>query len=823
MAGLTLKGLLGGGSPKTGAYSGGLHQEEAALQSARKMSIFDGVQSNYRLPGKPSSSEWTEEDQAAYRLAHIQGAAKTMGGVGRFGRDLLASVPGGALGLATGLAGTARGSRLGGLQGALSGFQEGFNAIPGNQLAMEHLEGAGADLRARGVNPYAVAGMEVFTPGPGELAAVSGAAARGGRRVAMPHAIYNQQPTAGQANAVTQAPNLRNLDNAEALTVARTGRHLKLGDEGFIGGPEGVATADQLLEMRRHYDSLIEDGAILGADWYTRQRAAFRAIGGEDPTTEVDVSSIFSAQASPQNQTTFHIRDRNAYMHGMSGEVRGKTEAQAKKSWLVREGGLSLDTPKTGIYGQAGDPSRPLPSVGVNDIHQGRAFGYKKAEGAFTAAQHRFLDYEGVLAAERANAQALGGRTDWTPTSVQAAAWVAQKGKTDFARGLFPTLAASKENAAKTVGDYFEKQSMHTPYEGAPLSGIGHEADPGDLNWTNPDTGKDIIHEEIGFGATPDQATTGVWVDPDTKAVELNPSVSPSPLVDIRNKGGRHISPEDLSAIRGGESVRGLVDVQAISGYGSVFPAGAPGVKLGDVNAAHITGTGPLSQQQTGALASVTEAHGFGGDAGFTAPWGTRSGVGVKTWSDFGYSQSKGWNSPDPDKWPKKLGKKKRDKRIAQQQAHRSKTIRKNLPAFQKALTDAGIPGEVQAGVWQGGHVDRTELIKEVGTGNATRAMLDDIANMTEATRKRLTTSREIREQVGERLRRDADQAELDGVNVREDFQKLREIIHNDPNWYETLILAVQDGEYLPAIVLPLVGLGVVAAAQPEPSGPPPL
>jgi len=138
------------------------------------MPLFDGFTPPRHLtPSEPDPLlEWTGEDQAAYRLAHIQGAAETMGGLARHGRDLLASAPGGAAGIATGLAGAARGSRLGGLQGALSGFQTGYNQVPGNEMAAEHLGQSTGALSRRGVSPYTLAGMDVYTPGPGELAAM---------------------------------------------------------------------------------------------------------------------------------------------------------------------------------------------------------------------------------------------------------------------------------------------------------------------------------------------------------------------------------------------------------------------------------------------------------------------------------------------------------------------------------------------------------------------------------------------------------------------------------------------------------------------------
>lgn len=53
----------------------------------------------------------------------------------------------------------------------------------------------------------------------------------------------------------------------------------------------------------------------------------------------------------------------------------------------------------------------------------------QNSTGAFSTQEHRFLDHETVLAVDRANQKKLGGRSDWTAPELQAAAWIAAKGK----------------------------------------------------------------------------------------------------------------------------------------------------------------------------------------------------------------------------------------------------------------------------------------------------------------------------------------------------------------------------------------------------------
>ena len=75
----------------------------------------------------------------------------------------------------------------------------------------------------------------------------------------------------------------------------------------------------------------------------------------------------------------------------------------------------------------------PEPTTGTNDIWHARGFGYTNKDGgtfsrALSAQEHRFLDYETMLAVARARDRNLGGRSDWKAGEIQAAPWVAGKG-----------------------------------------------------------------------------------------------------------------------------------------------------------------------------------------------------------------------------------------------------------------------------------------------------------------------------------------------------------------------------------------------------------
>ena len=91
----------------------------------------------------------------------------------------------------------------------------------------------------------------------------------------------------------------------------------------------------------------------------------------------------------------------------------------------------------------------------------------RKGDVSLTAPQHKFMDYETALAADRANQTGVGGKTDWTGEQIQAAPWVQQKalsaaGPTPDPRRRLPRAFAE---ANKTAPDFFEKHAANATYE----------------------------------------------------------------------------------------------------------------------------------------------------------------------------------------------------------------------------------------------------------------------------------------------------------------------------------------------------------------------
>jgi len=92
--------------------------------------------------------------------------------------------------------------------------------------------------------------------------------------------------------------------------------------------------------------------------------------------------------------------------------------------------------------------------IARNNILRGHSFGYKMDDEEFSHQEYRFMDYETVLAVDRANQRNLGGRSDWTPPELQAMASLSSKGRELFAKNpekYGNDLQEAMREAAKTV------------------------------------------------------------------------------------------------------------------------------------------------------------------------------------------------------------------------------------------------------------------------------------------------------------------------------------------------------------------------------------
>lgn len=582
------------------------------------------------------------------------------------------------------------------------------------------------------------------------------------------------------------APDLRTMSTEDAIRTAAGEPHLiAKADGGFVGGPKSVQTLDDLAGMRAGFDSKVAAGAP-GADWYDRARGGNIELAGADPARQRLLSqeeALWSAQANPDTNLNFTLQGHNAYEGGAPAELV-RTGQQARTYRTARDAGKDIPLgEKTGVYAQHLDPTQPPATTGTNDIWHGRVMGYDDQPGGWNSQQHRFMDYETMLAVQRANQAGLGGRTNWTAGEIQAAPWVAEKGASLAARsGGRKSLDEGLNEATKTYPDYFDKYTAFATHEDQPYANSGHL--PGSVDWTpeqrqayandprsgwKNNQGRDTIYDALGLYQRPVERATGVYT-PQGGVPENNPVHVARPMVGI-SEGD--LDPASRSLLDKGEATRAYFDVQGAGAWHKpIF--NAPDKDTGSLFVPH---EGPLTVEQLGQLSQAGGAHGIGDvvDTGQGA-----------TMTDF-YNGRDGQGAA--------LGKAMRNQGL-------------------DVGIDAVLPGaQPRRAKVASGYLDyEPEWQATPGSGAATDKLFERLADpATPAAQGKLDTP-ELRAQVRGLYDRDAELA-AKGEPVRDDVQNARDIFsrEGDAGGWSGLQAARAAGAPLPSIALPIVGLGAAA------------
>ena len=312
-----------------------------------------------------------------------------------------------------------------------------------------------------------------------------GPAKKGAKAVAA--AVEGAAPKAAPRTRVGLIP-WDEMNLPEAVQAARDKAHLLQLDGGhYVGAPPAVTNPAKLGAMRGKIDKAVERGAF-GADWYERARKAIAEISHSDPKTADKLSALlanYSPQATPDSNFGWAIQQMNrSALEGPAASALNppKTKVQARKGAQILAGEPLDLGPKAGVYEQHINPNKADEAMvrGVNDLWQGRVFGYPPgkdasvgtglaAKAGFSEAQHSFMTGENLLAAERAKAKGLLPQVE-TPNvgNVQAASWVGQRYNQLLAK---EKAAAAK---AKAAGKPFKaKSDEEIPPEGRPVLRYG--------------------------------------------------------------------------------------------------------------------------------------------------------------------------------------------------------------------------------------------------------------------------------------------------------------------------------------------------------------
>lgn len=427
-------------------------------------------------------------------------------------------------------------------------------------------------------------------------------------------------------------PNLRGMSPDDAMVAARSEPHLipsnlDSRDGYYVSGPQSVKSSEDLAIMRAEFDRRVAAGAE-GADWYGNAREFNREVAGSDPMRQRLIAheeALWSAQANPDTNLGFALQGHNAYEAGVPMD-KVRTGAQASNYNNARDAGtMPTLGKKTGVYGQHLDPTVPYATTGTNDIWHARALGYLGKDGrplsrAIQNSEHTFMDYETILAADRANATAAGGRTDWNGPRIQAAPWVGSKGEALAERsGGKMTREQGIAEAAKTYPDYAPKYTFSSTGEQIPGKSTGIrpgliEASPAErqafsdaATWKDAD-GRDSIYGDAGMWVRKTQDGTGRYTNSEG-VVERNPVEVGLPLVSFKpGDKTASLQPHDRAMLVTGETTRGLVDAQEAAA-GNMIVSKGPG---GAQTAFHVNLGRQPTKSEMDVLAGIAEKHGYG-------------------------------------------------------------------------------------------------------------------------------------------------------------------------------------------------------------------
>lgn len=444
---------------------------------------------------------------------------------------------------------------------------------------------------------------------------------------------------------MTQTKDLREMTTEEAIQEAAKEPHLIKGSDGqYVGAPRGFKTKQRVNKQRSLFDDEVAAGAE-GGDWYERARQFNIDSQPDDKYLQslaADEQALWSAQANPDTNLGWAIDARNSYNAGLmpdkirtGQQARSYNEARDQyRPMMGHNGGPPLDGvgrvrlgKKTGIYGQHLDPNQPPATTGTNDIWHARQLGYTNADGgefsrALTAQEHRYMDYETMLAVKRANEQKLGGRDDWTGAEIQAAPWVAGKGRALAARsGGKKSVEEGIAEAAKTYPDYARKYTINAPYEQIPGASTGlldalqdapmatKRAFTGEASWRDA-RGRDLMWDETMGGTynLPTKDGTGAYVNSNDK-LEINPVEVGQPMSVFRtdDAGRKYIPEHDVAALDANAAVRGLLDMQEGVAWNKVIPHGS-GPKIAfEANIGRMP-----TEKEMAAVAKLADKYGVG-------------------------------------------------------------------------------------------------------------------------------------------------------------------------------------------------------------------
>jgi hypothetical protein len=564
----------------------------------------------------------------------------------------------------------------------------------------------------------------------------------------------------------------------EAIELANTGRHLKVGNDGGYVGAQWIKGPEALVRMRSNFDDLVDQGVKAGGeDWYMRTQDGIRLITrGEAQERRIGREwGATSRQRTPETNLDMGVGAHNA---ANVGDRPPKLYDEAGREGFIAESrgtGQVSGGPKLDPY-----THNITPGLGgilpANDIWMHRIIG---GSGNPTAGGHTFLDAETMLAVERANERALGGRTDWTGAEIQAASWVAIKGRDLFAKkkGRW-TMEQALAEATKSYPDYFPKHTYRSTMESTPGAASGHmpavargtyaekeayaaAADP----WVQE--GQDIAARAGGL----DLQTGGGPMVGSYKG-ELSPGEYSETLVGF-GSAPRRLGDSERSALEKVEAFRAVVDGQESGAGHYTMPEGLPGIKASEIQGIEALTERALTPAEMTKFETVASRNG-------ALEWSSNTGP----------------------------------RAIAQFDGPVSRATESSI---REALQEAGLPLRTLRRAKHDSVLQDFSDEWAQGEGAVTRKLLEIMSGPdAPLVAQRMESDAAVKQAVLSRLTRDAELAakHIPGYEVNHALQNFRRIWAD--SGFDGLRRALESGELLPSVFLPAIGLGVAMSLSGE-------
>jgi hypothetical protein len=590
--------------------------------------------------------------------------------------------------------------------------------------------------------------------------------------------------------------------------------HRRVGTTGqYVGAPNWVNSPQSLAKVRRDYVELVKDG-IDGRDWYDQTNEFIRGAVPSDltPRQMAEVLAVTSARTSVGANLGHAIKAINQHSAGAplrAGGFPGNMMPNTQRM-LDGEMGVLASQPKVGQYAtnllSEFDSKRP-----VNDIWQGRAFGYRKEDGSlwdsgFSDEQHAFMDRETRYLIDKLNNEKVGGFDDWDTKKLQAAGWTGVR-KAD------PKIPMGNE--AKSYGDFANPYKAYHTAEQVPMHNAGHlglmaersaadrAAYSSEANWIDPATGKDVLMDGLGLLTGTHTPYQGGFIG-EGGLMQFNPGVASQSLIgfDAINKmdygplprgvkafdkkgktpvgtGTKRVNKASSDLVEADLALRGLLDVQEGSAaHTSISPMKA-GSQLG-VDVTTKSGN-PATQEEFEQLSRIASDNGF-----FAADRGT----GTVSFINDPYSD---------------LGK----ERIRQGGGLLGKQLKHNKPlgAALDKVRDKFSADRVAHESW---YLDYSDALNNQGKGQATQLMMSKLSKVRPAAENALGSPR-VKQEILNKISRDEKWAKKTGDVTRDDIQNLRKLMGEPGSGKETysrIMKALKDGAIaLPAVMLMIDGM----------------